>query len=252
MTAIAAPSLIAEPLWTRTRASFARAIAAVGAPVVIAAIQLLTRKLRHVIIERLCPLENIVRKLLLAEAAELRRAALAQAGRSPGVSVVELLQPPPASAQSAASSARAASRPDLSHPETWRVRFSFAAPRDRRRVPDSCAPRMRSLWGPSPPPPAPEPESRPRHRNNEDSPFRLARRFEALRRVLDNPLPHAERLARVLARAVRRFPEIVRRFVMAPARSNGWDRDDPRLAVDAIGAGFNGCFTEPAPFPDSS
>jgi hypothetical protein len=139
-------------------------------------------------------------------------------------------------------------------PETWNARFSFAPPRDPFAVPEARAPRIRALWGEPTPkmsdahaPVAAEPptalDARVCH-----SPFGLARRFEALRRVLENPRPHVERLARVLARAVRRFPEIVRKFVLAPARTNDYDPDDPRLAIEAIARALDA----PDAFRDSS
>ena len=66
--------------------------------------------------------------------------------------------------------------------------------------------------------------------------------------MLENPLPHAERLARLLTRAVRRFPEIVRRYFFAGARTGDYDPADPRLSIDALSAAF----TAPEAFPDSS
>jgi hypothetical protein len=67
-----APDL--TPLWTRTRAMFARALAATGGPVTIAAITGLTRSLQREVAAWIARLETIVRKLLLAEAALLPRA----------------------------------------------------------------------------------------------------------------------------------------------------------------------------------
>jgi hypothetical protein len=65
--------------------------------------------------------------------------------------------------------------------------------------------------------------------------FRLARRLEALRRVLADPLPYAERLARLLVRLRRSFPEVTMRFAMAPARAVTADAEDPRLVLQATG-----------------
>jgi hypothetical protein len=83
-------TLIAEPLWQRTRASFSRAIDAIGTPAMIVAIATLTRDLRRAIVGRLFRLEHIVRKLLLAEAAELNRAEIARAKRSVRIEHVPL------------------------------------------------------------------------------------------------------------------------------------------------------------------
>jgi hypothetical protein len=83
-------SLIAEPLWQRTRASFARAIEAIGTPAAIAALALLTRDLRRAIAGRILRLEHLVRKLLLAEATELHRAELARAKRAVKIEYIPL------------------------------------------------------------------------------------------------------------------------------------------------------------------
>jgi len=273
MTAFAKPSATA-PLWTRARAMYARALAAIGDAASIAMRAALPKSLRRQIIAWLCPLEHVVRKLLLAEAAEIYRAAKAcanggprlvhiplrgmahhvralhfssqreegreegrTAGRNmPSMRALHRPLPPPLGAGDASSFAPARSI-DVGRPETWRATFSFALPRDPHRVPDSRAPRIRAPWGPTPPP-APGPERIARVIKAEDAPFCLARRFEALRRVLENPRPYAERLARLLARELRRFRQIVRRAVLAPCRSNGYDPDDPRLGIDAMGAGF--------------
>ena len=62
---------------------FARAVAAIGDAAAIARLKELSPALRRRIVAWLCPLENIVRKLLLAQAAELRRAeCLERLGRS--------------------------------------------------------------------------------------------------------------------------------------------------------------------------
>jgi hypothetical protein len=264
----ATTSLIAEPLWQRTRASFARAVAAIGAPAMIAAITLLTRDLRRAIVGRLLRLEHITRKLLLAEAAELHRIERERAAKGPRVERVPLRgmamhwrpgsaaildrrrirRPAPVNAgEDAGGSGSAHTNLDRTRPETWRARFSLALPHNPRLVPNSRAPRIRSLWGEYTPPP-PAPERAPRVIKQAEAPFRLAVRLEALRRVLANPMPHAQRLARMLAREVKRFPEVVRRYVFAAARTNAYDPDDDRLGVDAYGA----CIDTPDAFPDSS
>jgi hypothetical protein len=238
-----------EPLWTRARAMYARAVAAIGDAASIAMLQMLPRSLRRRIIAWLCPLEHVVRKLLLVEACEIHgaeRALAAGAIRIERIPLRGMAQSWTAGLQTRmcsditkrCASEDARSKRDLACPETWRARFSFALPRDPHVVPDSRAPRIRALWGPtSPPPPEPPPRT-PRISRSEDAPFRLARRFEALRRVLENPRAYAERLAHVLAREVRRFGQIARRCAIAPCRSNDYDPDDPRLGIDAMGAGF--------------
>jgi hypothetical protein len=150
---------------------------------------------------------------------------------------------------------------DKSEPSTWRACFSFALPRNPHVVPNARAPRILNPWGDYPQPkksdthaPSAAPElttalnTRVCHSFSEDAPFRLARRFEALRRVLENPRPHAERLARVLAREARRVPQLVTRYVWASARTNDFDPADARLSLDALGAAFHA----PDAFKDTS
>ena len=127
---------------------------------------------------------------------------------------------------------------DTRNPETWIVRFALALPRDPRTVPDACAPHIRALWGQSTAAAPPcDARGRPYARS---TPLQLARRFEALRRVLIDPTSHARRLAVLLRRLVRRFPEAPRRFVLSSARSNHFDREDPRLGVDCAAASLDG------------
>jgi hypothetical protein len=102
-------------------------------------------------------------------------------------------------------------------------------------VPNARAPRIRALWGPTPPAPRPRTPNPRSKLTDEHAAFRLARRFEALRRVLETPAPHARRLARLMTRAVRRFPEIAIRFATTPARAAGYDPADHRLGIDATG-----------------
>jgi hypothetical protein len=257
-------SLIAEPLWQRTRASFARAIEAIGAPAMIAAISVLTRDLRRTIIGRIFRLEHLVRKLLLAEATELHRAEVARARKGPRLATVQLRslglaqhgRPMRGTASLQARSGSIVTEKcepegwrsplDKTSPETWPARFSFALPRNMRLVPSSRAPRIRALWGPYTPPPAPE--RSPRIIREEDTSFRLACRLEALRRVLEDPKPHAERLARVLAREAHRVPHLIHRYAFAPARTNDYDAEDYRLGIDIYGA----CIDAPVAFRDSS
>lgn len=242
------------PLWQRTRASFARAIEAIGAPVMIAAIRVLTRKLRREIVSRILRLEHLVRKLLLAEATELHRAELARAKRAVRIELIPLrgmaqtwaagLQARTCtSVKETCASEDARSKTNRAAPETWRAQFTFALPR-QRDLPNSHAPRILDPWGP-PPPPAPERTPRV---IKQDTPFRLACRLEALRRVLENPKPHAERLLRVLIREARRVPQLIQRYAHATARTNDYDKADHRLGIDTFGA----CIDAPFAFSDTS
>jgi hypothetical protein len=272
-----------NPLWTRARAMFARAVETIrlrqgfGGQVgdaasrflaQLASLKLMSPALRRDIVAWLAPLEHVVRKLLLAEAAEIHRAERERAASGPRLVLVPLRSPGwsarllPRLCASAAEKCEPggsrsnlpASRLDMSRPETWRAQFSFALPRDPHRVPESRAPRIRALWGETvsdthastvPSEQATELDTRACHSS---SPFRLARRFEALRRVLEDPRPHAERLARALAREVRRFSQAAQRYLFAPCRTNDYDPADPRLGLEAISAAF----ASPAAFGDSS
>jgi hypothetical protein len=269
MNAIAnPPTLTNAPLWQRTHAMFARAIAAVGAPSAIAAIGLLTRSLRRDIVRWLVPLEHIVRKLLLAEAAELHRKAQAElraaAARGPRMQVIELRslglaahapiaqlgsspsskgKAPAASVQTQTAATRCA---DIGAPETWRVSFSLAIPRDPDVLPESRAPRIRALWGSDHPPQAPTPALQRRHPT--DPALLLARRFEALRRILKDPAPHARRLLRRLLAIRRHFRRVVERYAFASASTGDYDPADPRLRSAAWGLALDA----PLAFADTS
>lgn len=219
----ATPSPDLSPLWLRTRAMFARAVSAIGSPAAVAAIARLTRTLRCDIAAWLCPLENIVRKLLLAEAAS-GAAAYESTGQARAFR-------PRRAPSDRRETARAAM--DSARPETWPARFSMAPPRDPRLVANDRAPRIRPLWDQPPARPSPP---RPRPPVDAEGAFRLARRLEALRRVLEDPLAHARRLARLLSRLRRRYPEAAARLATAQTRACAIDREDPRLCVEAAGA----------------
>lgn len=227
------PSILA-PLWLRARAMFARARAAIGEPATIAARTALARDTRRDIAGWLARLESIVRKLLLAIAAGLVEEQRRNAG--PKLEIVRLAQPPMALPQNHRIDARP--RPiDRTQPETWPARFALAPPRDPRVVPDSRAPRIRALWGPTPPAPAAPPPRAPRRATQPA--LRFALRLEALRRVLADPIPHAQRLARIFQRLSRRYPGAAPRFAIAPTRPCLADPVDPRLIVEAIAAAIS-------------
>lgn len=126
---------------------------------------------------------------------------------------------------------------DLARPHSWRAPFSFAIPQDPRFVSNARAPRIRNPWAEHAPAPSPPPRA-PRMLKPELAPFRLARRFEALRRVIDNPAPYAMALAQLMVRQVRRWRSVVHAYIIAPCRSDRRDPDDPRLGVDCMGAAF--------------
>jgi len=233
MYAVADPSPLTA-LWMRVRAMFARARAAIGAPAAIAARTALTPEAGRDIAGWLARLESIVRKLLLAVAAGLVQDERHNAARGP-LLVWRAAQAATAPEQSKrASGGPRRSNFDRAQPETWPARFALAPPRDPRAVPDRQAPRIRALWGATPPPAAaPSP---PAPSRATEPALRFALRLEALRRVLHDPIPYAQRLARIFQRLSRRYPEAAHRFAIAPARPCLGDPDDPRLIIEAIAA----------------
>jgi hypothetical protein len=207
---------------------FARALKALGGAQRIAALGKLTPKMRCEIVALIAPLEHVVRKLLFVEAARLPR---------PDVRPFPVVRRP-AAFRAATASAR---QFDPARPETWPAQFALSPPRDPRLVPGHRAPRIRSfsnvnviILKPSrakPPPIAPRAPVSPA--------FNLARRFEALRRVLKNPKPTARRLARLLVRLRRSFPEVFQHYAAAPSRTGHYDAEDPRLGVECIARAFD-------------
>ncbi|MBL8546755.1 MAG: hypothetical protein JNL81_09830 [Hyphomonadaceae bacterium] len=212
------------PLWDRLRATFARVIAAVGAPAAIALLNLSSRHVRLGIVRQLLALENLARKLLIVEAAAF---GLPDDTRGPQLVTVPIglvtINPPPRARFQAPPRL-----PDLAHPETWNTTFALGMPRDTRAVADRHAPRIRALWGKS----APEPLPPSRRGGRQPAPFRIACRFEALRRVLNDPAPHARRLARIQRRVYVRAPELLHRYIHATTRRYSYDPRDPRLPID--------------------
>ncbi len=206
----------------RVRASFARIVAAQGAPAVIAALIVLARAQRREIGAWLTHLESIVRKLLFAEASRLP------------------LEPHPSGAQQSSRRAQTSPPPsrsfDASRPESWPARFSFAPPRDPRAVPEARAPRIRALWGETRAHQVIEATTLQRTRRVAcpETARHLASRFEAIRRVLADPAPFARRLARIFHRLRRRFPEAAQRFAISSPRAYVFDPEDSRLRPDAM------------------
>lgn len=199
------PALIAAPLWLRARAMFARATRALNVFGALAALGPLPRALRREIMGWLAPLEMIVRKLLLAEAARLAP----QTRRPLSPLALKCLR---------------------QIPRTPAPAFSLRPPRDCRRA--RLCPSIRSFdqLRQTPPPPA-----RARANAGPDGKA-LSRRFAALARVLAHPLRHARRLSRLIAAIRPRFPEIALRYASAPLNIMSRDREDLRLHVSAIAA----------------
>jgi len=226
-----APPPSSTPIWDRLRATFDRVIAAVGAPAAIVLLSLTTRRARYNIVRQLLALECLVRRLLLAEAAAL---APPEAERGPRLITIPMRAPGLVTPLNHAPRRTSRSRPrpiDPARPETWSAQFSLSLPRDPSVPLDRNAPRIRALWGRNAPP-APPPELTPRNRR--PASFLLARRFEAIRRVLNDPAPHARRLALAQRRAMARSPEVARRYALMSPRRPSYDPYDERLRVDIL------------------
>jgi hypothetical protein len=215
-------------LWERLRALFARVVAAIGAPAIIAALTLAPR-MGTEIVRQLALVEILARKLLLADAVAL---VPAPAQRGPRLVVTPLR----ASGLYTLNQTRRrtdmrarANAIDPANPETWSARFALALPRDPRVVQERRAPRIRTFWGDAPAPP-PAPETAPRPRQAEA--FRIARRAEALRRVLNDPAPYARRLSLARGLGVARSREIITRYALRAPRRFVGDERDPRLTID--------------------
>ena len=221
------------PLWVRLRAMFGRVIAVIGAPAMIAALTLSPR-LRTQIVRQIALMEILARKLLLAEAALVATAPAPQ--RGPQLSEARLRAtglytlPEPTRAGCARPAPRII---DPANPETWPARFALAIPRDTRIVQDRYAPRIRALWG-NYHAPAPAIERTPPQRNSDA--FLVARRAEALRRVLHNPAPHITRLARARRIGVARSRDTLLRYTFSAPRRFVGDRYDPRLTIEIFTA----------------
>ncbi|MEZ5959917.1 MAG: hypothetical protein R3C30_05750 [Hyphomonadaceae bacterium] len=222
------PATIAN-LWQRLRAMMVRASDIVGALPALAILASLSRRRHREIASAITRIEAIARKLILVAAADLHRAEhnAAKPASSPLFEVVT--SPRVSNGERVRAHARVALDP--MQPETWRVRFKLAPPRDPGAVPESRAPRIRALWGPTPAPPK---RAAPQPQEPTPAPMRLALRFEALRRVIVDPAPYARRLARILPRLCRRFSFAAERYAVAIGRPYAGDEGDPRLMVEAI------------------
>lgn len=196
---------------------FGRVIAAIGAPAVIAALSLAPR-MRTEMIRQIALVEIMARKLLLADAVDL-----IPSQRGPRLVEVKLnasgLYTCPQIRRRTPSRPRAI---DPAKPETWPARFALALPRVHRAVQDRRAMLWRRALAPTPPP----------RRERQSSAFTIARRAEALRRMLENPAPYAQRLATARRIGVNRSREAVTRYALRAPRRFVGDRTDPKLTLD--------------------
>jgi hypothetical protein len=211
------PTLPTLPqLWRRLRAMFARAVDELGPPGSIAALPTLPRPLKRQIAGWLALMETILRKLLLAEAVQLSPSPKEE-GAGGGVR-----RDAGINSRASCCAHFAQAPPDRFRPDAWPTRFSLAPPREPYldhplSVPGAGATRCDGAA-----------------RERRDPVLRLAMRFESLRRVLDDPAPHALRLARLLQRRAPRDPSAAGRIAIALAFPYFVDCLDPRLIIEAM------------------
>lgn len=175
-----APNDPIAKLWQFARALVSDAMHAFGAPAEVA--RTLSRFARHALARRLRALETLAMKLLLVEAARLAPVPPASSRHANAKTVA-------AKRTDAAGRKPAVPPVDPARPETWRVRFELRMPRAHERAarPRQPSARMAALRACAP--------DTARERAKAE---KLARRLEALRRVVADPLPHARRLRRKL------------------------------------------------------
>ena len=218
------PSNPIAQLWRATRTRLADLISEFLGPIEVA--RTLARKARAIIRRKLALLEALVLKLLLIEAAARAQEIPAQwprfRRRAP--------TPKPASRRSENAAA----------PETWRVRFSLrlpAGPRTPHAPPrDIGGPRIRDLGRPLLVRDIwreqarcalidrlhPKPDAAAAHARAQAKAMRLARRLEAVRRVIADPRRVIAALARKLASLGRAARAFARRIALAaPPRGGG-------------------------------
>ncbi len=191
-------------LWRDLRAWMAGALADFGGPAFILA--LFSRAAQTAVKRRLQLIESMLMKLLVVEAARLFQAHRhplpdARAARGPGAMNAGRGKKPGAE--------------DPNSPETWRVRFRprlsrFMPPAARRARPHAAPARMRNSF-------APQLAAHAR---------KLARRYEAARRVIANP----ERAIAALARRLDALGAHARAVAHAIALAR------PRLCANAPAA----------------
>jgi hypothetical protein len=224
-------------LWREARSWLADALCAFGEPVEIACS--LAREARAALKRRLLRIETLLMKLLLIEASRVRAKA----------SLASRRRPLRAQARAGAGGAApVAAAEDPARPETWRVRFRLGIPPDPKppaRPRDTGGPRIRDLGRPllvrdiwreqsrrqlcarlHPEPDAEAAQARAAAKSR-----KLARRLEALRRVLANPRAAVAALARRLSALGCAAYAAARRIALAPPPRG---KREGRILADAV------------------
>ncbi|MGH6949443.1 MAG: hypothetical protein ACREH4_01080 [Vitreimonas sp.] len=224
-----APDPIADELWRAARAWLAEALREVVSPVEIA--RTLARKARAAIKRRLARIEILLAKLLLIEAVRHPSwsAGLRPACASESTALARGVTHTHAARCAKSDPDRGAcvslrNPEDPANPETWRVRFSLRIPREHPRV--AGGPRVRDLgpalfvrdiWRENTRRALVDRLRRPIPANAQLKARELARRFEAVRRVLVDPRRAIAVLARKLQSLRKRARAFARRIAFARA-----------------------------------
>jgi len=214
VTTLPEPPINTAELWPIARNLLTKMTVALGAPGLIAAIEVLTQRTRRDILDWLAPFELFVRKLLLAEAAKLPRPTdheppkLTELQRN--IKRLDRIENPKPQPQRRASLHVV----EPNRPSTWRVSFALVIPRDRTqhtpsnrfdnlrmRILDLGSPAFfAEMWRDEAERQKYEAKLAAKEKRKANRARRLAERFEALRRVIEDPAPHVERLAQKIWR----------------------------------------------------
>ena len=213
MTQPPEPPINTADLWQIARNLLTKMTIALGAPGLIAAIEFLTQRTRRDILDWLAPFELFVRKLLLAEAAKLPRPTdheppkLTELQR--GLKRLDQLENPKPQPPQTPRPPKPAHVVEPNRPSTWRVSFALIIPRDRTqhrpsnrfdnlrmRILDLGSPAFfAEMWRDEEERLKYEAKMAAKEKRKANRARRLAERFEALRRVIEDPARHVERLA---------------------------------------------------------
>jgi hypothetical protein len=251
MTTASFPTDPIAYIWREARTWFTDAMRDFAGPAEIA--RTLAQDLRSAIRRRLLLIESLLMKLLLIEAARLHpfpdarpdarglsavaRRPKAEARRLGPITTIEASKvasaphlQTPAAMDPRLGAARQAGNgyaEDAADPSTWRVRFRLRIPREpnahqpprdnggarahdpgdiwREQARRQLADRFH-----------PKPDAEAAHRRDQAKARKLARRFEALRRVLADPRRVIARLARMLCKLGQAAYAAARRIALAP------------------------------------
>jgi hypothetical protein len=204
-----APPSPRATLWAAAREALRFMQTLFGGPAAIAALVWVVGARRAEMLAWLAPVEALLRKLVALEAASL-----------------SVSPPMPRTPPVGPGARRPRGVIDIETPQNWPARFRVSASQERRRDAGPAtpprtagAPNFDGLYGA----------------------FPLAARLEAALRVMENPAPYAQRLARRLARSLVRAPNLLAALARQGRRRRcdachgpcGWALDEAGMALMA-------------------